>query len=304
MTNTKYQIPNTKYQHGQVVILLLLVMLVALTIGLTITQRSLSDVSISSKTEQSSRAFSAAEAGIEKALLNQTATNSADIGNQSGYTVTVASNLPSTGQALEYPKLSKDSIEQYWLIDPNMALSALNLPATTNPSGYDGGTIDIYYEDPATPVGDLVALEVNLITKDNTGLYKKYQYLYDEDGGRRTNNNFIAPTACSTFTINTLYSPTISTLDRTFKCKITGFNIKPSSETSIALRIRLLYSSTSQPVAVAPAATKSLPPQVSLFTSVGTAGQTQKTVQVFKHVKDVPFFFDYAIYSVSQINKL
>src|SRR5204863_1532604 len=54
--------------RGQVLLILLLVMTVGLAIGLSIIQRSLSDVSTASKIEQSSRAFSAAEAGIERAL--------------------------------------------------------------------------------------------------------------------------------------------------------------------------------------------------------------------------------------------
>src|SRR3989339_1641784 len=55
-------------QAGQVILILILVMAVALAIGISVIQRSLSDISTSSKVEQSSRAFSAAEAGIEKAL--------------------------------------------------------------------------------------------------------------------------------------------------------------------------------------------------------------------------------------------
>src|SRR3989338_10792119 len=55
-------------QKGQVLLLLILVMTVALAIGLSIVQKSLVDISTASKVEQSARAFSAAEAGIEKAL--------------------------------------------------------------------------------------------------------------------------------------------------------------------------------------------------------------------------------------------
>ena len=55
-------------EKGQIILILLLVMTVALGVGLTIVQRSLTDISTSTKVEQSSRAFSAAEAGIEKAL--------------------------------------------------------------------------------------------------------------------------------------------------------------------------------------------------------------------------------------------
>ncbi len=44
-------------QKGQLILILILVMTVALSIGLSIVQKSLVDVSTSSKVEQSSRAF-------------------------------------------------------------------------------------------------------------------------------------------------------------------------------------------------------------------------------------------------------
>ena len=53
-------------ESGQIIIVLLLMMLVGLSIGLVVTQRSVTDVSVSTQSEQSQRAFSAAEAGIEK----------------------------------------------------------------------------------------------------------------------------------------------------------------------------------------------------------------------------------------------
>ena len=55
-------------KKGQILLALILVMTVALAIGLSVIQKSLVDVSTSTKVEQSSMAFSAAEAGIERSL--------------------------------------------------------------------------------------------------------------------------------------------------------------------------------------------------------------------------------------------
>ena len=55
-------------ERGQIILVLVLVITVALAIGISVVQRSLSDISTSTKVEESSRAFSAAEAGIERAL--------------------------------------------------------------------------------------------------------------------------------------------------------------------------------------------------------------------------------------------
>ena len=55
-------------QSGQVGIVILLLTVVLLTIGLSIASRTITDVRLSRQEEESSRAFNAAEAGIEEAL--------------------------------------------------------------------------------------------------------------------------------------------------------------------------------------------------------------------------------------------
>lgn len=57
-----------KSQSGQIALVVLLVMVVLLTVGLAVVSRSVTDIRISQETEESARAFSAAEAGIEEAL--------------------------------------------------------------------------------------------------------------------------------------------------------------------------------------------------------------------------------------------
>ncbi|MBP9719293.1 MAG: hypothetical protein KBD46_02395 [Candidatus Levybacteria bacterium] len=55
-------------QKGQVLLIVVLVMVVALTAGLSIASRSITNLRITSDDENSQRAFSAAEAGIERAV--------------------------------------------------------------------------------------------------------------------------------------------------------------------------------------------------------------------------------------------
>lgn len=59
---------------GQVALVALLVMTVLLTVGLAAATRSITDIRISTETEESARAFSAAEAGIEDALRQDLST--------------------------------------------------------------------------------------------------------------------------------------------------------------------------------------------------------------------------------------
>lgn len=77
-----------KRESGQALVLVLLSLSVVLTLVLFILSRSITDVAVSSKQEESVRAFSAAEAGIERSLVVGAGFSSTDIGNAS-YTTSV-----------------------------------------------------------------------------------------------------------------------------------------------------------------------------------------------------------------------
>ncbi|MCR4324115.1 MAG: hypothetical protein NUV69_00300 [Candidatus Curtissbacteria bacterium] len=57
-------------QSGQILILVLLVVVVALSVGLSVASRNITNLRTSTQTEQSQRAFAAAEGGVEHVLAN------------------------------------------------------------------------------------------------------------------------------------------------------------------------------------------------------------------------------------------
>ncbi|MDP2632311.1 MAG: hypothetical protein Q8P25_01150, partial [Candidatus Curtissbacteria bacterium] len=57
-----------KRRSGQILILVLLVVVVALAVGLSVASRNITNIRTSTQTEQSQRAFSAAEGGVEDVL--------------------------------------------------------------------------------------------------------------------------------------------------------------------------------------------------------------------------------------------
>lgn len=294
-------------QNGQIVIILLLIMLVGLTVGLAITQRSVINVSNSNKTEESSRAFSVAEAGLEQALYSGSLNSVSIPENQAGANVTSSPALPATGQPLEYPPIGKETTAQFWLADPNNNLACSGSNGTYCPSSFD-----VYFgrfNPPTDPRdSDTAAIEVTLISKSATN-YNITKYYFDPLTAIRTpSNGFSDPNNCLTSSptpvdsgINTSNSPDTTIRDRYFRCKET-VNYT-GTDTPIMLRIRILYSSQAQPIAVSPPVGKSLPPQAVIFTSVGTAGVTQRKLQVFRLPYVVPFYFDYSIFSAGSINK-
>ncbi|MBI3486392.1 hypothetical protein HY025_05655 [Candidatus Daviesbacteria bacterium] len=293
-----------KNQTGQVIIILLLIILVALTIGVAIVQNSLSDVSTSTKTEQSSRAFSAAEAGIEQALITNTS-GPVSLDNSSTADINVLLDLPANAStALEYPPITKADFAQFWLADP-----------TTQATFFNGSSFQVYFgncsQNPCEAVSDKPAIEVDTVIKDSlTGNYRWDKQYFDSDGSRTNTNNFqkINGAGCdnnmgggSTINANTTNSPTSQ-----FYCYVNVLYSSVSTDIPILVRVRILYSSTAQKIALMPIPGnngKGLPAQATTYTSVGKSGESIRQVKIFKEQNVVPYFFDFAIFSTAPITK-
>lgn len=292
-------------EKGQAILALILIMTVALAIGVSIIQKSLVDVSTSTKVEQSQRAFSAAEAGIEQALRGQPSPAPNFTENQSSAKVQDANLLPRTvylGQqqdALEYPPISKEEFAHIWLADPTSNANPpaeFYMPVAKNSSR----GIEIYWGDPKTT--DKAAIQIKIIYFDGS-IYQTLTYYFDPDNTRAQSNGFTPATIndCSSPSINTIFGT-----NRIFYCREIITSPFPSSGLML-VRIRLLYTSTSQPVAVRGYGTCgiqcSLPPQARIIVSTGTSGQTQRIVQLFQINNVVLPYFDFAIFSAGAINK-
>lgn len=288
-------------QKGQVVLILVLVMTVALAIGISVIQRSLSDVSTATKVEQSSRAFSAAEAGIEKALKGELSPDVTFTENNSSATVTGNTLIPvvppngTIQEPLEYLPLAKEETAHVWLAD---------LTSTTNPPAehYDppvSRVLDVYWGNSSA---DQAALELTLVYYDNSVPQYKARKWYLDQITRTPQNNFTtSAVSCAGFTLP----------DNSYQCKYTiGGASDPLGSLPanlMLIRARLLYNTASQPFAVQAVGTCgtlcSIPPQAKKLISTGISGQTQRKVQLFQLLKVVPPYFDYAIFTTAEINK-
>lgn len=308
----KYQVSSIKQQKGQIIIVLLLLMLVGLSVALALTQRSITDVATSTQSEQSNRAFSAAEAGLEKALGGSAFTGQDIIlGNDSSAEIESSALLPVTGSfaGIEYPPIGRETTAQFWLVDP----SSTAFPPT---SPYTNSRVDLYYGNESTT--DLPAVEVTFVMYTNGG-YQTKTYYYDSSAVRTTgvNRNYFTQTAgCGSQNLIT----GILGNNRKFYCKQTvpstttdipkvggSGNCIPSNNCTLILaRVRFLYINENHSLALAPVGgtpAAQLPPQVQIFNVTGTAGQSEKKLQAFR-VKDVvPPWFDFAIFSVNEIIK-
>lgn len=310
-----------KNQKGQILILLLLVMLVTLTFALAIAQHSLTYLSNSNKSEQGTRAFSVAQAGIEQALKGSNNVSVPLLSNQASASIAPAPLLPppANNEAIEYPPIGKDTPAQFWAIDPS---NQSNFTSTTGPSAYSSfsssATFIVYYgnynfANPSDPTSYMnltnkPAVEINYVTFDSINkVYLSHKYLYDGDSQRSSGKLANASTATCSSSPTPIATTTnsVSAGGRYFACATPALPpaLLPTSEIPVMIRVRLLYSDISQVVAVQPQNGSAFPPQVQIFNSVGYSGQTQKAIQVFKAPFVVPPFFDYAIFAQTNIKK-
>lgn len=290
-------------QQGQIVIILLLVMVVSLAVGLSVVGRSISDVSNSTVSETSSRAFSAAEAGLERVLQNSdslgsSGTTSINFDNTSTSNVNWTKDLPSDGMAIEFPPIDKSTVAQVWLANPTWAGSPE--PNGVPVDNYNGRWVYVDFgdSDPSKYSGgkdqEMPAIEINYISW-NGSQYVSQRFFYDSNATRQLTNGF---TLCSAGA--PVGSTTLGT-NRSFLCRAQvdlGF-----INAAVMLRIRLLYTNLSHPIAVEPNPPYNLPPQASKYAAQGNSGQTQHNLTVFKEEKMLPFFFDYALFSAGNIEK-
>lgn len=302
-----------KSQKGQVVVLLLLVMVVALAVGLSTISRSTLEVSTSRKSEDSSRAFSAAEAGMERIIqankdnlggVVQATIAPFSLGNESSAVITTA-GLPSAGLGLAYPPFGKESFAQFWLVYPNFTGS----PA----SSYVADSFDIYFGDPdATKYvnpneQEKPAVEVSTIYWDGNKYQSQSNY-YDSFDGTADNTRSQGFQGCS------LNQQPIQVNDddiakTNFYCKATVDinSITSGNSFPVMVRVRILYSSISHPVAIIGKNTSgvrvSIPKQANIYTSKGTSGSVQRKLQVFSQKSVMPQFFNYALFSAAELSK-
>lgn len=312
---------NNVKQKGQVIIVLLLVMVITLAVALSIIGRSINEISTSTKTEDSTRAFSAAEAGIEK-VLKLAAPPGSPVPlsfNNRASAIAELYDLPEANKALEHPRIGKASFAQFWFARPDINYSN-GLPvgyyATSSARG-DPTTFDVYFGIPSAEynyianLADKPAIEVDTIvwSATSTPRFESRRSWFDTANVGERTNNFQrcndAPNELSPAAINTNHDTMSS-----FYCKVTVDYAKSDSIATdsggiypIMARIRILYSGINHPVAIKPNGTRSLPPQAKIYESSGSAGQVQRNLQVFRQKEVVPHFFDFVLFSEAEIKK-
>lgn len=274
----------TGNENGQIALIALLVLTLATTVGLSLIGRSTTDVSVTRTIEESTRAFSAAEAGIEATLKSGVASSGTiDPALGLSYNVTVASVNATAGSPYMFAqKTPQENTETVWLVDHGSDGSI------TEAVTYSAPSIDVCWSQ-ESPVQSAVIATI-LYKESSDGSYRTAKAAYDSDASRALANNFASPVAssggCGAAT-NSTYMATIRFADFVPA-------IDPSADILIALRIRPVYAGAQ--LVVVPAQT--LPYQANRIESVGTtqSGINRKIV-VYQQYRSAGTLFDHAVYS-------
>ncbi len=292
-----------KNTSGQALLLVLLGMSVILTIALSILSSSVTDIKITTNEQDALRAFSAAEAGVEKALIAGGST-SGIIGG-SNFSATFSSGS-SSGTSYSYPtNLSSGDTATVWLVNHGTDES---LVCDGSHPCFTGRTVKICWGAPGTPAASATtpAMEASIFYAATPGDYSTIRIArapYDPNGGRLASNSFTTSDA-GTCTVGSNSFAFQKTIDlATLGVPAGSYNVANGLQ---MLRIRLLYNTnTPQPLGIDTnfAGNTNLPPQAVSIESTGTSGEATRKVQVLKNYADLPPVFDGAVFAPPDIVK-
>ncbi len=101
---------------GQALIAIMLIMAAALTLGLAASQQVVTDLKITRRQEESAKAYAAAEAGVEKALVGESVSQPLDLGG--GVITSVEQKVVGGNKTVIWPnEISKGQGMIFWLVD-------------------------------------------------------------------------------------------------------------------------------------------------------------------------------------------
>jgi hypothetical protein len=327
-------LPNFQRVRGQALLVVLLGMSVALSVVLSIVARTVTDIGISKSQDESIRAFNAAEAGVEEAIIGSVSSGDTYTLSESGaeYTpvlTTKASTELSDGTwEFDYPtNLSAGESASFWFVkhitDPDTNEEKLTCqgdpkcpqkPTWITICWGEYGTNPSYNTTPA--------IEVEVYYNSTTGI----PLIWDTNGdfsairvartasdpytSRATASNFegLSPASQCQYSYMT---KKYAFARRIFlssggggndaKVDVPNWNSMDRGSFIVA-RVRIFFNTDkAQPVGIITQAT--LPAQGVLIESTGVSGETYRKLNLFQGYAEPPFAFNSAVFSGTDISK-
>lgn len=248
----------------------LLVLGIAITVGLSVMSRSVTEVSISTTSDEAARALEAAEAGVERSLggiiAGPSGAGTVPTTNSS-YSVNNSSVAGTSGTAYAIPyRIANGDVASVYLQGVNSAGAAIT---------YSGSLRICWGQSGSTPA----AIETILYYRE-AGVVRVGRNGYDSSG-RGGFAGTDGAGGCSGYATGKLVSMN---------------DLGMPSGTPLLLRIRTLYNTTAQPILVEPQG-GTLPVQGKDVISTGQSGTATQKLHVIQTNPDLPFMFDMALFS-------
>jgi len=253
-------------QKGQTLVIVIIMMVLALSVGITISSRFTKTLRDITEYDNSSRALAAAEAAIERMLIvpNETLEEYINFGScGSDCVLEISGVFGYKSRADVVLSFAGSSNDPYELKGSDGEVSQVSL------DGYgSGSTLNVCWNDGASVYASYIY--------DQSGVIKSDIYAFNPVSYAGYENGFSEASPLygyqNCFTVNTIGTPKV-------------LRIKPYNFDSF--------------IYVIPASSQSIPSQGVLITSTGRSGNAVRTVKVLKSSASAPEFFDYAIYQKS-----
>jgi len=300
-------LPKLKRNSGQALLLVVLSLAVVLTIILSILSRSVTDIAVTSRSEESTRAFSAAEAGVEQALVIGSDVSGA-IGD-SNFSADVSGFAQGEKEFANPAGAIAGESVLFWFIAHNQTTGDMEC-TVTNPC-FTGSQFKICWGESSS--GDTTpAIEVSVFyanTPGSVGTTRIARAAFDPNSSRQSANNFSAPDigSCTAGGENFQFQklidlPTLTGIADTESAPYRNQNCLQF------VKVRLFYNTdVTQPVGIDVNQTGTgntlLPSQGIKIQSTGQAGESNRKIDVFQGFGEPPPIFDSAVFSPGGLTK-
>jgi|SRR3989304_7120347 len=298
--------PVRNRDKGQALLIVLLSMAVILTVVLSVISRSITDISLTSYSEDALRAFSAAEAGVERALIVGSDVSEA-IGNAS-FTADV-SGLAEGSSSYDYPLeiYSGESI-YIWFVSHNPTTGVLTCSSLPCYSASNASAQVCWGRPGTSPDAASPAVEISVfydsgqagVTSGNFANVRVLRGAFDPYVGRSPANSFIAATQGGCSSGSYAFSANVD---------FTDIGIPALCESTpgclLAARVRTFYNNIlAHPVGINVSG-GTLPAQGKLIESTGTTStqSSVRKIRAYRTFGGPPPIFDAAVFSEQSVTK-
>ena len=270
-------------ERGQILLIVVITMIVALTVGLTIASRTVTELRLSRQNEESQRAFNAAEAGIDRVLQQgEGIVLEEELGNNSTFVVSSEAYEGSQFALNNGEEVDQNVGADLWLSDYEPVMFANGFSGRLTIYWGDQDQTNCSQTNPVRPALEIVVLQGSTTNPDFN------KYLYDTCPGRTAGS--IDPATNGTYAIAGLPGLTLS---NRITSQITITN-------GILAKVIPLYNSTTVAVVAQDLSgnAAALPSQGSVVESTGASGETERKITFFQSYPQMPIeLFPYNIIS-------